>query len=204
MTGSSFAGDQGSATPPLEQAKQQAGKLAEQAQQKAGQVLDQTRTQVKGQLNTQIDNLAGSLGGVAEALRATGDQMQQKDLGAMGDYATSAAAWVDGCSSYFRDRDVDQVMGEVEGFARREPAIFLGAAFALGFMAVRFLKSSSRGAPSMTPAGEGYQRALPAAASFAAEPGLIQPAYGSAGMADADEYEESDELSGSRYAEARI
>jgi len=31
----------------------------------------------------------------------------------------------------------------VEGYARRNPAVFVGAAFALGFLAARFLKTSS-------------------------------------------------------------
>lgn len=206
MTGSSFAVGHETPPPALEQAKQQAGQMVEQAQQKAGQLIDQTRTQVKGQLNTQIDKVAGGLGGVAEALRETGDHMEQKELGYVGDYAKTAAAWVDGCSAYFRERDVDQMIDEVEGLARREPALFLGAAFAAGFMAVRFLKSSGATAAMGTGDGGGYQSTMgmPAAGSLMTERPLTEPAYASTGMADADQYEESEELSESTFAEARI
>jgi hypothetical protein len=36
------------------------------------------------------------------------------------------------------------MVGEVERFARRQPTLFLGIAVAVGFLAVRFLKSSGR------------------------------------------------------------
>jgi hypothetical protein len=37
------------------------------------------------------------------------------------------------------------VVRDAENYARREPLIFLGAAFAVGFIAARFLKASSPG-----------------------------------------------------------
>jgi hypothetical protein len=40
-------------------------------------------------------------------------------------------------------KDLDQIVDEVEQFARRQTALFLGGAFALGLVAARFLKSSS-------------------------------------------------------------
>jgi hypothetical protein len=42
-----------------------------------------------------------------------------------------------------RDKSMDQLVGEVETFVRREPVLFLTGAFALGFFASRFFKSSS-------------------------------------------------------------
>jgi hypothetical protein len=41
-----------------------------------------------------------------------------------------------------QERDIDQIAFEVQDMARRQPAMFLGGAFLLGFMAARFLKSS--------------------------------------------------------------
>jgi hypothetical protein len=35
------------------------------------------------------------------------------------------------------------VLREVESFARRQPLMFFGAAMAVGFLAVRFVKSTS-------------------------------------------------------------
>ena len=46
-------------------------------------------------------------------------------------------------SSYLRDHDMNDVVRDAESYARREPLVFLGAAFAAGFIAARFLKASS-------------------------------------------------------------
>jgi len=46
-------------------------------------------------------------------------------------------------SDTLRNKDLDQMVREAESFARRQPALFLGAAALAGFLAVRFLKSSS-------------------------------------------------------------
>ena len=46
-------------------------------------------------------------------------------------------------SSYLRDHDMNDLVRDAEDYARREPLIFFGAAFAAGFIAARFLKASS-------------------------------------------------------------
>ena len=48
------------------------------------------------------------------------------------------------------------MIDEVEAFARRNPPLFLGAAFGLGVLAVRFLKSSRQ--QQAGGASSGYQR----------------------------------------------
>jgi hypothetical protein len=40
-------------------------------------------------------------------------------------------------------KDVEELLGEVQRFARRRPAIAVGISFALGLAVARFLKSSS-------------------------------------------------------------
>ncbi len=42
-----------------------------------------------------------------------------------------------------RERDVDQLLGTVEDFARRQPVAFLGAAVMAGFGIARLMKSSA-------------------------------------------------------------
>jgi hypothetical protein len=41
------------------------------------------------------------------------------------------------------------LVGDVENFARRQPALFIGGALALGILAARFLKSSSQQGSTM-------------------------------------------------------
>ena len=41
-----------------------------------------------------------------------------------------------------RERDVRELVGEVQDFARKQPTLFFGGAVILGFAALRFLKST--------------------------------------------------------------
>lgn len=137
------------------QAKQQLHEVTQQAKDAAGNLADQARTQVKSQLTNQKERAAESLGGVAEALRATGDQLNQREQPVpVGRYAEQAADMVEQMAGYLRSKDIDQIVGQAEDLARQRPAVFLGAAFAIGFMAARFLKSTAPTGPSRS--YEGY------------------------------------------------
>jgi len=133
-------GDQGI----VDQAQQKAGQVVEQVQDKAGQVADQARQQATTQLDTQRERVGGTLQTVADAIRQTGQQLRDQDQGAIAQYADRAADQVERFYGYLGNRDVNQIVGDVERLARREPALFLGAAFAVGLIATRFLKSSGQ------------------------------------------------------------
>jgi hypothetical protein len=142
----------------VQQAKDKAGEVVDQAQQKTGEVVDQAKQQAASQLSVQKDRAAEGLGSVADALRQTSQQLQQQQAaGPIGDYAARAADQIDRFSTYLQHRDVNQIVGEVERFARREPVLFLGGAFALGALAARFLKSSSDQARMQEYGGQGGQ-----------------------------------------------
>jgi len=139
--------------PLIEQVKQQTQQVAQQAGEKAGQVVEQVRDQVKSQLSERKEQAAGGLGTVAQALRQTGETLRTGQQAGVAQAADSAAQFVDQVSGYLRDKDIDDLVGEVENFARTNPAVFLGSAFVVGFMAARFLKSST---PSPAPPEGSY------------------------------------------------
>lgn len=133
------------APPLIDQAKQQAQKVVEQTQQKAGEVMEQARDKTKSWAEQQKCVTADSLHGVARAVRETGMHLRGQQDNPVHNYANfveGSADAVERAAHYLRETDVDQMVGEVERFARRQPALFLGIAAALGFFAVRFLKSS--------------------------------------------------------------
>jgi len=137
------SGGDGSAGPPvLEQAKDQAQEVLQTAKQRGGELVDQTRSQLQSQLNTQKHTAADSIRTVAQAIRQTGDQLRGQEQAVVADYAGRLAEVVEDVSGYLRERSVEDLAGDVERFARRSPAVFLGTAFGLGFLAARFLKSS--------------------------------------------------------------
>lgn len=127
----------------IDQAKQQASELTEQAKDQAGQLADQAKQQVSSRLTTQKDRAAESLSGVAQALRQTGANLREQDQSGMTQYVEQAADQVERLSGYIQNRELPQLMDEVERFARRQPTLFLGGAFVLGLIGARFLKSSS-------------------------------------------------------------
>lgn len=132
----------GPSNNPTEQAKQAARQAADQAKDKVGEVTDQAKEKVGSQLATQKDRVAENIGGVAQMLRQTGQQMRDQDQHGLTDYVDRAASQVERLSSYLRDNDMGRVVDDVERFARREPALFLGGAFVLGLLGARFMKSS--------------------------------------------------------------
>jgi len=126
------------AAEPSDQLKQQAQPLAQHVQQTAGHVADQARSRAE----TQKDRATQSLTSTAHALRQTGQHLEDQGERAVGQAMDKSAGQIERLAEYVERRDVSQLIGEAEDFARRQPTLFLGAAFAMGFAASRFLKSS--------------------------------------------------------------
>jgi hypothetical protein len=125
------------------------------ADSQVGQVAKDALGQVKDNASTAIDdkkaNLAQGLTSVADTLRQVGDTLKpaegappaNKVAELTTQYTESLSQQVEKISGYLERQDLRGLMGDLEGFARRNPAIFLGGAFALGILAARFLKSSN-------------------------------------------------------------
>src|SRR5215212_9985772 len=119
-----------------------------QAQDQAMKLVDTARQQATSQISMQQQRLAGTLNTVATALHDASREMRKQDEGPIADYVDTAATQVEHFANTLREQDLEQLMTMTAQFARRQPALFLGAAFALGFAATRFIKSS-------TPSGSG-------------------------------------------------
>ncbi len=116
--------------------------LMTEAKNAVGHMAEGAKDQVVTQVEAQKDKAAEKIGNVAEALRAAGEPLAE--LGPLPDLAGRAADQIESIAEYVQSRTVGDIVHEVERFARREPAIFLGAAFGIGLLAGRFLKSSPR------------------------------------------------------------
>ncbi|MDP9458328.1 MAG: hypothetical protein M3Q60_21695 [Actinomycetota bacterium] len=157
-----------------EQAKQQGQQLATQARQQASKLANQGGEQVKGQLANQKHNAAQRIAPVQTALREAAHQLRNQGQGSSAQYVDRATDQLERVSGYLRDTDVDEMIGEVRGFARRRPALFLGGAAALGFFASRFLKSSSLEQDASR--GESYETTGTALGGAEASYGAREPA----------------------------
>lgn len=112
-----------------------------QTKEVVSNVAGQARELVSGQVHRRAERSADDISSVAQALRQTREQLGDNFAAPVVD---KAAEQLDRLSRFLRTAEPRQVVWEVEAFARREPLVFLGGAFALGMLGARFLKSSSR------------------------------------------------------------
>lgn len=101
--------------------------------------------QAEAHIASQKDRAAGSLEGVADALKKTGKNLREQDQEAIPEAVEAAAEQVEEISDYIRNTDARELVTQVERFGRTQPLIFLGASFVAGIFLARFLKSSGRG-----------------------------------------------------------
>ncbi len=116
----------------LDEAKHQASRLSDEAQRRARSLVDR-----------QKESAAATVGGWANALRAAARQLDEQEQGGAGRYMEWAAEGIERFSHSLREQDLDSLLHQTEDFARRQPAVLVGGAVALGFLASRFLKSSA-------------------------------------------------------------
>jgi hypothetical protein len=67
----------------------------------------------------------------------------EADLPQAAQYIRQASEQIRGVADTVRERDVRELVGEVQDFARRQPTLFFGGAVVMGFAALRFLKSAA-------------------------------------------------------------
>ncbi|WP_146214759.1 hypothetical protein [Azospirillum thermophilum] len=114
---------------------------ADHAMDVGRETLGGAQGRIRGLLEQQTGRAADQLGSVAAALHKAADELNRENSVAA-QYAVQAAERVDDMADMLRNATMDDMLHRVEGFARRQPEMFLGAAFAVGFLAARFIKSS--------------------------------------------------------------
>jgi hypothetical protein len=107
-------------------------------------LVDKLRSGAASQLNNQKDRATEGLGSVVQAVRQSTQQLREQRHDTIARYVEQAADQIDRLSRRLRERDVTQLIGDVQRLSRRQPAAFVGGAFTLGIIAARFFKSSAR------------------------------------------------------------
>ena len=131
-------------TPTGDQAKEKAqeagGAAQEKAQQAAGEAKGRLREQVDQRSTQAGEQLATSAGDV----RTVGEQLRKQGKDKPAELADQVAERVEKLGGYLKDSDADGILGDVEDFGRRQPWAVAAGGLALGLLASRFLKASSR------------------------------------------------------------
>src|SRR5262249_30561881 len=116
---------------------------AEQLKSEAGRLRQAARSRTLSYIEERKMRMADNITGMADIARGAAEQFDRHGNAAMAEYAQRAAAGLEQFSEIVRERDTSTLIDDVESFARRRPAVFIGASVALGFLLTRFLKSSS-------------------------------------------------------------
>jgi hypothetical protein len=130
--------DEGSA-PSVSATMEQAQKSASAA---ADRMKNRARDMARDMAEQQKAAGADQLGGMAHAMEAAAGELQ-KQMPLAAEYVDDVAARLDDLASALRERSVDDMLGNVADFARRQPAAFFAGAVAAGFALSRFAKSSA-------------------------------------------------------------
>jgi hypothetical protein len=123
-------------------AKDQASQLGDTAKELATNAAGKVQDKMQQAVTQQKSAGADYIGAIAQAAgRAAGEF--EDALPPAARYIRQASEQIQGVADVVRQRDVRELVGEVENFARQQPALFFGGAVILGFAVLRFLKSSA-------------------------------------------------------------
>jgi len=109
------------------------------------------------QLDTQKTRATDGLSVIAGAVRQTTQTLRNDHHDGLAEYAERAADQLERFSNAIRDKNMDQLLREGRTLARRQPALFIGSSFAVGLLAARFIKSSTRGNGSQNTGTSAWQ-----------------------------------------------
>jgi hypothetical protein len=116
-----------------------------------GRVRETAATQLTWQKNRATDGLVA----VAQAVRQSMRPLRDREHDVLAQYVERAADRIDGFSRRVRQKDIAELARDVEDLGRRQPAIFLGGALALGLVGARVFGRPVRALPREASEGRG-------------------------------------------------
>ncbi|MBN1527823.1 MAG: hypothetical protein JW895_02110 [Thermoleophilaceae bacterium] len=135
----SETGGQDTKEQAKEQVQEKAQQVADRAQEGMGQAREQVRRQVderSTQAGQQVRSAAGDARSVAEQLRSQGRDQPAR-------VAEQAADRAERLGGYLERASGEDILRDVEDYARRNPWAVVAGGVALGFTLSRMLKASS-------------------------------------------------------------
>lgn len=124
-------------------AKENASQLGDAAVDLANSAKDRAEEAVTRRKSLGADYI----GSIAQATGRAADEFEP-ELPQAARYIRQASEQIRGVADTVREKDVRELVAEVQDFARRQPTLFFGGAVVLGFAALRFLKSTAPSASS--------------------------------------------------------
>jgi len=116
--------------------------MSEMVREQLSNAADLAKSQARNTYEKQKNRALDEIGTLASALRRTGDSLDSNSISST--VVDRAAGTLETLGRGLQGKDLDTLVRDAESFGRRNPAVFLGIAAALGFVAARFVKSSAR------------------------------------------------------------
>jgi hypothetical protein len=117
------------------------GHAADQ-QANGSSLLGGIQQRVTTRVDEQKNRAADGLGGIADVFRTAGNELRNENE-TIAQYVDMASDQMKRFADSIRQRGVADMMDDLNQFARRRPALFIGGAFLVGIGIARFLKSTS-------------------------------------------------------------
>jgi len=127
----------------VDQAQGKVQEAADQARQTATQAKEQGKSVLRSQVEERSSQAGQQLHSTVQDLRTIGEQLRSQGQETPAKIADQIAERGEHVAQYLRTTDGDRILRDVEQFARRQPWAVIAGGLTLGFVASRFLKSSS-------------------------------------------------------------
>jgi ElaB/YqjD/DUF883 family membrane-anchored ribosome-binding protein len=122
-------------------AKTTVDKVKEQVNSVAGEAVDAAKkAATEGK-----DRATEALTGVAKMVNDAAQVVDDKVGSTYGDYTRRAATSVSNVAESLQSKDVDDLIADARNFVRKNPAVAIGAAAAVGFVLMRLIKIGGTG-----------------------------------------------------------
>jgi len=126
------------------EAQEKAQDVAGQAQEKAREAAGKAQEGVRQQIDQRSTEAGERVSSTAQDLRSVGEELRKQGKDGPAKLADRAAEQTERVGGYLKDNGHDKMLEDVEDFGRQRPWAVLAGGVAVGIVAARFLKASSR------------------------------------------------------------
>ena len=135
-------------------AREQGGAAFEEMKTVAQSATRQAQEAGRDFIYEQRENLAQRVDQYTEAMRSACDKLRSEEGNVLAGPAQKAVDQLERMSGYLREKQIPDVLDDLESYARRKPEVVFGGLFVVGLAAARFFKAS-RKRPQRGPAEAG-------------------------------------------------
>lgn len=134
---------QATESPPVEQAREKVQEGAQAAKEQAQGAVQQAQSRAREQVDQRTSEAGERLRTSASDVRSMAEHLRGEGKDGAARMAEQAADRAESLGGYLADADVDQLIHDVERYARRNPWAVMAGGLALGFAASRLVSASS-------------------------------------------------------------